>query len=550
MTHFNQIESARNEPSMLLRVKVQALLLIGCVALCQPGQSFAETADYDLLLRNGRIVDGTGNPWYRADVAIRGDTIVLIAPSIDTPATTVIDVGGQVIAPGFIDIHTHAEHGIFSVPTADNYVRQGVTTLIGAPDGDSPVPLGAFLARLDALPKTINIGMFAGQGAVRAAVIGEHDRAATAAELDEMRALVAQAMADGAFGLSTGLFYVPGSFTPTDEVVELAKVAARAGGIHISHMRDEAAAVLDSVRETIAIGERALLPTQVTHHKIVGRPNWGRSTDTLRLVDEARARGVDVTIDLYPYTASSTRISAALFPAWSREGGAGSMRARLEDGATRGRVKVEVARIIRDERGGGDLENVVLARCEWDESLAGKTLADIARLRGLEPGLEAGAEAAIWIVEQGDCQGNFHAMSEEDLERILRHPASMVASDGGVVVFGRAHPHPRSYGTFARVLSEYVRERGVLTLEEAVRKMTSFPAQRLGLPDRGVLRPGFKADVAVFDPARVRDAATYREPHQYAKGFSLVLVNGVPVFDGEAVTGARPGRTLVPGSRT
>lgn len=509
----------------------------------------AEAAPYDLLLRNGRIVDGSGSPWYRADVAIRGDTIARIAPSIDAAATTVIDVEGHVIAPGFIDIHSHADRSIDEVPSADNYVRQGVTTLIGAPDGASPLPLAAFLDELEALPKSLNIGMFAGQGSVRAAVIGEIDRTATAGELEEMRALVGQAMADGAFGLSTGLFYVPGSFTSTDEVVVLAKVAAQAGGIHISHMRDEAAGVLDSVAETIEIGERGGLPTQVTHHKIVGRPNWGRSMDTLRLVDEARARGVDVTIDLYPYTASSTRISAALLPAWSREGGAEPTKARLADAATREKITAEVARILRDERGGGDLDNVVLAHCGWDETLAGKTLADVALRRGLGAGLEDGAEAVIWLVQQGDCQGIFHAIGEEDLERILRHPASMVASDGGVIVFGRAHPHPRSYGTFARVLAVYVRERAVLALEEAVRKMTSFPAQRLGLADRGLLRPGLKADITVFDPARVRDAATFAQPHRYAEGFSLVLVNGEPVFDGEAMTDARPGRVLYrPGS--
>jgi N-acyl-D-amino-acid deacylase len=515
-----------------------ALVIGGSMALA------GDVSPYDLLLQNGRIVDGSGNPWYRADVAIRGDMIVRIAPSIDAPAALVIDVGGQVIAPGFIDIHSHGDRGIFEVPTADNFVRQGVTSMIGSPDGDSPLPLAPFLEALEALPKSVNVGMFVGQGAVRAAVIGESDRPAKPDELEDMRARVAQAMRDGAFGLSTGLFYVPGSFTPTDEVVELARVAAVAGGMHISHMRDEAAGVLASVRETIEIGERGGLPTQVTHHKIVGRPNWGRSAASLELIDEARARDVDVTVDVYPYTASSTRISAALFPAWSREGGTEALLARLEDTAIRARVKSEVARIIRDERGGGDPANVVIARCEWDESLAGLTLAEVAALRDLGESLEDGAEAAIWLVQKGDCQGNFHAMSEDDLQRILQHPASMVGSDGGVVVFGRGHPHPRSYGTFARVLSLYVRERNLLTLEDAVRRMTGFPAQRLGVVDRGLLRPGLKADVVVFDPARVRDAATYAQPHQYAEGFSLVVVNGEVVFDGEQMTEARPGRVL------
>src|SRR5262245_8573484 len=257
----------------------------------------AQTAPYDLVLLNGHIVDGTGSTWYRADVAVRGDTIVRIAPSIPDAAPRIIDAGGQVIAPGFIDIHTHARRAIFEVPTADNYIRQGVTTVIEGPDGDSPVPLAPFFAKLEALRKSINIGSFIGQGAVRAAVIGNVNRRPTVEELGKMRALVEQGMKDGAFGLSSGLLYVPGTFTPTEEVIELAKVAGRFGGIYISHMRDEGAGVVASVRETIAIGEQGGLPTQVTHHKILGPANFGQSTATLRLIDEARARGVDATID-------------------------------------------------------------------------------------------------------------------------------------------------------------------------------------------------------------------------------------------------------------
>jgi dihydroorotase/N-acyl-D-amino-acid deacylase len=502
------------------------------------------SAPYDLLIRNGRIVDGTGSPWYRADIAILGDSIARIAPSIAEPAARVIDANGQVVAPGFIDIHTHARRGIFEVPTADNYVRQGVTTLIEGPDGSSPVPLAPFLTRLQNQPKSVNIGSFIGQGSIRAWVIGEVNRKPTAEELDKMRALVEQGMKDGAFGLSSGLFYVPGSFSTTDEVIELAKVAARFGGIYISHMRDEAAGVIDSVKETIAIGEKGGLPTQVTHHKIIGPANWGRSVETLRLIDEARKRGVDATIDQYPYTASSTSIQAALLPAWAQEGGREAVLKRINDPATRQKIKAETIRIIRNERGGGDPKNVVLAGCEWDSSLAGKSLADVARLRGMEPTAENAAESALWIIERGGCSGIFHAINEEDLERILRHPATMIGSDGEIPIFGKANPHPRSYGTFARVLAVYVRERGTITLEDAVRKMSSFPAQRLGLADRGLLRPGMKADIAVFDPAKVRDVATFDKPHAYAEGFSIVIVNGQIAFDGTAMTSARPGRVL------
>ena len=504
----------------------------------------AQPPAYDLIIRNGRIVDGTASPWYRADLAIKGDTIVRIAPAIGEPAARVIDAGGLVVAPGFIDIHTHARRGIFEVPTADNYVRQGVTTLVEGPDGGSAVPLRPFLEKVAATRITPNFASFIGQGSIRSAVIGDADRPATPEELERMRGMVKQGMEDGAFGLSSGLFYVPGIFTPTDEVIELARVAGRMGGIYISHMRDEAKGIVDSVRETIAIGERAGLPTQVTHHKVIGKAYWGRSVDTLRLIDEARARGVDATIDQYPYTASSTSITAALLPKWAQEGGREALMKRLDNPDTREKIKAETAAIIRDERGGGDPRNVVAASCRFDASLAGKNLSEITARRGLPVTIENAAETAMWIVMEGGCQGIFHAISEEDLQRILVHPATMIASDGEVPIFGEAVPHPRSYGTFVRVLGVYVREKRLLTLETAVQKMSSFPAQRMGLADRGVLRTGLKADVAIFDPARVADTATFEKPHSYAAGVSAVVVNGEVVFEKGAMTPARPGRVL------
>jgi dihydroorotase/N-acyl-D-amino-acid deacylase len=517
-----------------------AAMLLACLAVAPRAQ---DAGGFDIVLRGGRIVDGTGNPWFRADLAIKGDTIVAIAPAIDGPAARVIDAAGLVIAPGFIDIHTHARRGIFEVPTADNYTRQGVTTIFEGPDGGSPVPLAPFMQRLESTRLAPNFGMFIGQGSIREKVIGTIDRKATPAEVDQMRALVRDGMRDGAFGLSTGLFYVPGIFTPTDEVIALAKEAGALGGIHVSHMRNEAAGVLDSVRETIAIGEQGGLPTQVTHHKIIGTGNWGRSVDTLALIDAARARGVDATIDQYPYTASSTGLGA-LFPPWALEGGQAEVVKRLKDPAQRQRIKAAVVESIKVDRGGGDPKNVVIAACGWDPSLAGKDLAQITRARGADPTIDNAAETAMAIIEHGGASAIFHAIDEADLERILRHPATMVASDGEVPIFGKSAPHPRSYGTFARVLAVYVRDKGLLTLQEAVRKMTSFPAARLGLADRGILRPGMKADVTVFDPARVRDAATFENPHQYAEGFALVLVNGQVIYERGTMTAARPGRVL------
>jgi N-acyl-D-amino-acid deacylase len=510
----------------------------------------AQAPAADVLLRNGRVVDGTGTPWYRADVAIAGDTIVAIGPSIAIDAGRIIDVAGGVVAPGFIDIHTHARRGINQNPTAPNYVRQGVTTIMEGPDGSSPIPLEPFLAGLERLEKSVNIGSFVGQGSIRSEVIGTTDRSATEEEIGQMEALVEQAMRDGAFGLSTGLFYVPGTFTPTSEVVRLARVAGRFGGMHKSHQRDDASRLLESIRETIQIGEEGGLPTQVTHQKVIGKPNWGRSAEALRLIDEARLRGVDVTSDQYPYTASSTSVASALLPAWALEGSREAQAARFSDAATRARVIADSLAMIRDERGGGDPANVQFASCGFDASLNGQTLADLMRRRGTEMTLEQAAETVVWVAEQGGCQGIFHAMSEDDLVRILVHPATMIASDGEVPTFGRANPHPRSYGTFARVLGVYVREKQVLSLEEAVRKMTSFPAARLHLTDRGLLRPGMKADIAVFDPATVADRATFEDPHQYAEGFSHVIVNGKVVFENGAMTDARPGRVLYgPGRR-
>lgn len=527
-----------NKNKYLWVIRVLACTVLTTVVMPAAAQS------YDLILRNARIVDGTGGPWYRGEIAISGDTIARIAASIAGEATRVIDVRGAVVAPGFVDIHTHAIRGIFQVPTADNYIRQGVTTILEGPDGGSPVPLKPFLDKLEALPKSINIGSFIGQGSVRQRVVGLANRSATPEELERMRGIVRQGMEEGAFGLSTGLYYVPGRFTLLPELVELQKVAARMGGVHTSHMRDEAAGVLDSVKETIAIGEQGGLPTHVSHHKMIGKANWGRSTETLKLIDEARARGVDVTVDLYPYTASATSIQAALMPAWALEGGRAELLKRLQDPATRAKLKSEIANIIRNERGGGDPRNVVVSSCSFDATLAGKNLADIAQLRGMEPTPENAAEATMWLESSGQCRGVFHAASDEDVVRVMQHPAAMIASDGEVAIFGRAVPHPRSYGTFARVLGVYVRDRKVISLEEAVKKMSAMPAARIGLNDRGVLRPGMKADIAIFDPATVRDLATFEKPHQYAEGFSHVIVNGQVVYDNGVVTDARPGRVI------
>lgn len=498
---------------------------------------------YDVLISGGRLLDGAGNPWFFGDIAIQGDTIAAVGLLPNATARLKIDARDLAVAPGFIDIHTHARRGIFETPTAENCLRQGVTTVMEGPDGSSPLPLAPYLARLEKTSISVNFGLLVGQGSIREQVIGLENRRATPEEIQKMKELARQAMLDGAFGLSTGLFYVPGNYTPTEEVIELARVVAPLGGVHISHMRNEAEGILASVRETIQIGEKGGLPTQLTHHKIIGRENWGRSSETLRLVEEARARGVDVTIDQYPYTASSTG-TAALFPQWAQAGGRKALLERLAAPEQREKIKAVIVRNIREDRGGGDPKNVVMASCSFDQSLAGKSLADLTAARGVPVTFENAADTAIEIQRRGGCSAVYHAISEEDVERILRYPFTMIASDGGIPVFGKEAPHPRSYGTFARVLGRYVRERRTLTLEEAVRRMTSLPAARLKVWDRGLLRPGMKADLVVFDPATIADKADFAKPHQYAVGVRHTLVNGTPALLDGTVTEKRPGRVL------
>lgn len=503
----------------------------------------AALAQYDVLILNGKVYDGAANPWSYADIGIKGDTIVAIGKLSGATATQRIDARGMAVSPGFIDIHSHGRRGIESVPTAENYLREGVTTMIEGPDGNSPLPLKPFFDKLATNPISINLASFVGHGTVRTQVMGLVNRQATPEELEKMRGLVHQAMLDGAVGISTGLFYVPANYANTEEVIALAKIVGPMGGFHESHMRDEADNILDSVRETIRIGEEGGLPTQITHHKIVGPRNWGKSADTLRLVEEARARGVDVSIDQYPYTASSTGI-AALFPQWSQEGGQKALVERLSAPASRTKIKAEIVTNLSVGRGGGDPKNVVIVNCGFDESLAGKSLADLTRARGVPVNFDTAAETAISLQTKGPCSAVYHAIGEPDVERIMKSPFTMIASDGDIPVFGKAAPHPRSYGTFARVLGVYVRERHVISLEEAIHKMSGMPAERLKLGDRGLIKPGMKADIVVFDPAKVIDKSTFEKPHQYSEGFRDVLVNGKFALRDGKVTTDRPGRVL------
>lgn len=507
----------------------------GLLALVFLTQVISAQATYDLVIRNARILDGAGNAWYSGDVAVRGDTIAVAGHLPDVSATWTLDAAGLTLAPGFIDTHSHGIDGILVRSGAENLIRQGVTTIIEGPDGHSPLPIAPFLAQLSRHPIGVNFGLLVGHNSIRQRVMGSENRRASPAELEAMKGLARQAMLDGAFGLSTGLFYVPGNYAPTEEVIEIAKIVGLFGGIHTSHMRSESDRVVESVKETIRIGEEGHLPTQVTHHKIIGVSNWGKSAETLRLIHEARARGVDATLDAYPFTASSTALGAALVPQWARAGGSKALRERAASHETGQKLRSEMRVILNDTRGGPT--KLTLASCGFDRTLAGKTLAQAAGDR--DP-----VDAALDFVLRGDCSVVSHSISEEDIERILRDPLTMIASDGGIPAFGSGVPHPRNYATFARVLARYVRERHTLTLEDAVRKMSGLPAQRFGLQDRGLIRPGMKADLILFDPATVAENSTFERPHQYASGVAYVWVNGICALKDGKMTATLGGRPL------
>ena len=499
---------------------------------------------YDVLITGGTVIDGSGSAGYRADVAVRGDRIVRVSrtPLARTDARRVIDATGRIVSPGFIDLHAHLDP-LLRLPGAESHVRQGVTTALGGPDGGGPYPLRSYLDSARAKGLGMNVAFLAGHNTIRERVMGMADRAPTAAELARMRQMVGESMAQGAFGLSTGLKYLPGAYSKIDEVIALSEVAADSGGIYTSHLREEGLGLIDGVGEAIEIGRRARIPVVLTHHKVIGKPMWGASTRTLAMIDSARAKGIDVMADQYPYTASYTGIGV-LVPAWASANGDSAFRRRVREPATRDSIKRGIVENILNDRGGGDLARVQFAKVAWDHTLEGKTLADLAARKKLAPTPENGADLVIEAMLNGGASAIYHVMDEGDVERIMRHPQTMIASDGRLTFPGDGHPHPRWYGTFPRVLGRYVREKHVLTLEEGVHKMTGMPAARLGLTDRGLVKEGTHADLVVFDAATIADQATYEKPHQYPVGIDYVLVNGTPVVDAGRFTNARAGVVL------
>lgn len=498
--------------------------------------------EVDLLITNGRIIDGAGNNWYYGNIAVKNGKIIKIGRDVNPTAIKTIDAKGLIVAPGFIDVHTHLEGDEKSDPNATNFILDGVTTCVTGNCGSSNTDIGKYLRYVDSLKLSINVASLVGHNDVRKAVMGRANRDASPDEMKQMESIVDKAMRDGAVGLSTGLIYIPGTYTKTPEIVTLAKIAAKYNGVYASHMRDEGDSVVFAIQEALTIGREAKIPVEISHFKLSGQHNWGRSRETIPMIEAARKEGIEVTIDQYPYTASSTSIST-LIPDEILADGQDSIKARLQRPEIRKYVTSSMLARLK-KRKLKHFSYAVVAYYAPDTSYNGKSIEQINLMKGRKHKAKEEVLTVIDIMMTGGASAVFHGMSEEDIRRIMQYPFNMFASDATIRTFGFGFPHPRGYGTNARVLAKYVREEKVLSLEEAIRRMTSLPAQKFQLKDRGLLREGFAADIVIFDEKSVQDVSTFEKPHAYSKGFQYVIVNGVVTVDNEKHTGARAGKAL------
>ncbi|MCS7026448.1 MAG: D-aminoacylase [Bryobacteraceae bacterium] len=519
---------------MIFAVLLLRVLLLGVAPV--------GAADFDVLIRNARVLDGSANPWFRADIGIRQGKIAAIGNLAHKTATRLIDAKERVAAPGFIDVHTHIEGGVEKVPRGDNYLLDGVTTVVTGNCGGSEFPLGAWFAKLESLGLGLNVASLVGHNTVRSRVMGTANRLATPEEITQMQELVESAMKEGAVGFSTGLIYIPGTYSNSEEVVALAKAAAKHGGVYASHMRDEGDKILDAIEEAVRVGKETGARVQLSHFKIDNRRLWGSSDKSLALVEQYRQQGVDVVVDQYPYDRSSTNLGITL-PSWALADGREAQLERLSNPETRKRIAREMQERLK-HLGHPNFAYATVATFRPNREYEGKNVSEINVLLGRPATVEAEIETILDLMRQGGAQMVYHSMSETDVERIMRYPHTAVASDGGIREFGQGMPHPRSYGTNARVLAEYVRKRKVLTLEDAIRRMTSLPARTFGFRDRGLIREGMAADIVIFDPSKVQDKATFQQPHQYSDGFDWVLVNGVVAVEDGKLTDARAGQVI------
>lgn len=496
----------------------------------------------DILILHGKIIDGTGNPWFYGDVAVIAGKIVAVGDLSRWKATKTIDATGLIVAPGFIDVHTHIEGDEKKNPLATNFIADGVTTVITGNCGSSNIDIKKYLAYINNLHLSINVATLIGHNDVRTKVMGSALREPTTAELSRMEAIVDKAMRDGAVGFSTGLIYTPGSYAKTNEIVALAKIAAKYNGVYTTHMRYETDSVAYAIDEALMVAREANIPLEISHFKVGGQQNWGRSKETLAMVKQAREEGFDVTIDQYPYTASSTTLSA-LLPDWILADNKDSLKARLTNTIT----KQQAIDYMLERLHARTLDHFSYATVAYykaDTTLNGKNIREINLLWNRADNDTAEAQTIIDMVLKGGASMVFHGMSEDDVTYIMQYPFNMFASDGGIRVFGAGAPHPRAYGTNARVLGKYVREEKVITLEEAIRRMTSLPAQKFHFNDRGLLLKNYAADIVVFDANTVADLSTFENPHQYSAGFKYVIVNGKITWQNGAHNGTRNGHAL------
>jgi dihydroorotase/N-acyl-D-amino-acid deacylase len=571
---------------MTMMRRALVVCAIGLAAGCGPSASVPQPGaeprrngveqdgPFDVLITGGRIVDGTGAPWYRGDVGIIGDRIAAVGQLGGREAKQRIDASNLVVAPGFIDMLGQSEFNVLADPRAASKITQGITTEITgehqsiAPMNDEMAKaekpeydryqveqdfrtLAEYFARLERTPAAINVGTFVGAGGVRRYVIGLTERAATADEMTRMKALVDEAMRHGALGVSTSLQYVPGRYASTDEIVELARVARQYGGIYITHQRSESNQIIPSLDEAFAVAERAGIPAEVWHLKTAYRANWGRMPEILKHFAAARARGLDVTANMYPYDRASNGLDACL-PLWVREGGTEAMLGRLNDSATRERIKREMDQPNSKEwenqwYGSGGPSGVMLSTV-FDPELRkweGKTLAQIGKEMGKDP---RDAAMDLVIADRGRSSVIISIMREDDVRLALSNPMISIGTDSGARAedgpLSESKSHPRAWGSFARILGKYVRDEQLMSLEDAIRRFTSRPAGRVGIPDRGMLRPGFKADITIFNADTIRDASTFEDPNHYSQGVEHVFVNGKAVVSGGKITGERPGRPI------
>jgi N-acyl-D-amino-acid deacylase len=520
------------------------LILLPFAVLWRSAAAQAPTR-FDVLIKNAHVIDGMGNPWILADVGIVGDRIQAVGPLANAAAAKTIDAAGLVVTPGFIDVHSHAGPGLATeaLKQGQPVLAQGITTVLVNPDGGGPTDLAGQRARYTKQGIGPNVGLMVPHGSVRQAVIGMTDRDPDSEQLAKMVDLVRQGMRNGAFGLSSGLYYAPGSYSKTSEVVAMAKMAAQFNGVYSSHIRDEAdysIGLVAAVQEVITIAEEAGLIGVVSHMKALGPSSHGLSMALVERIEAARARGVQVYSDQYPYNASGTGIGGALIPRWAQVNGRDALLRRIR-GDERKKIVEEVRQnIVR--RGGPD--TLVISRYAADPSIEGRNLLELAQKAGTTP-----EEHALALLEKGDASLVSFNMSERDIELIMRQTWNMTCTDGDLVPMGQGKPHPRAYGAFARKLRLYVRDRGIIDLPFAIRSMTSLPAQVFALKDRGQVRAGAFADLLIFDPAKVNDAATYQDPHQLSEGMTHIIVNGAVVRENGSFTTALPGRVLSPERR-